>query len=226
MSCASVTPYAVLSLNLLLLFSIFMHHWVVAVLLSSAIKLYLIPYGKSPSPPANHSFLPFFFVISYSIKSIHPHSSFYQSNTRSLPAPHPFRLPCLSLISPTSFIHHTSFLYISCTNQLLSPAPSFFPSIILELSLILLRSLHSSITSGCSVLHPGSLFRVITCLVNTFTDSNVSDARWTHVCSYPKQSPHMHIKTIGKVQLWYAGAYKLSTRRNSEEKRAISQLDD
>lgn len=143
-------------------------------------------------------------------------------HTQFASPPHPFRLPCLSLISPTSFIHHTSppsFLYISCTNQLLSPAPSFFPSIILELSLILLRSLHSSITSGCSVLHPGSLFRVITCSVNAFTDSNVSDARWTHVCSYPKQSPHMHIKTICKVQLWYAGASKLSTCRNSEEKK-------
>lgn len=82
-----------------------------------------------------------------------------------------------------------------------------------------LPSLRASISSSCNVLHPGSLFRVIACLVNTFMDSTVSDTRWKHAYLLPMQSaqintPSMSIKTIGNVWLLHAGKHKFSTCKN------------
>lgn len=102
-----------------------------------------------------------------------------------LPLLYLFRSPCLPPITLSSVIHHTPFsLSVLCIgfppqNQLLSllhfqsSTPPSFPHTISEL---LSSLLSASISSGRGVLHPGSLFRLITCLVNTFIDSTVSDA--------------------------------------------------
>lgn len=84
-----------------------------------------------------------------------------------LPFIHPFRSPCFPLISLASFIHHApSFL----SAHFFPKSASFStPNLSLSLPSLLLSS-----GPGCGVLHPGSVFRVITRLVNSFMDSTLS----------------------------------------------------
>lgn len=148
---------------------------------SSATDLHLIPWSfilrlnhsTHSSPPAhfyifsliNHqehsyplppsSILPFL-SISHKRAVCHPSVPFPLSVSHSSRLIHPF---------PPLHLH------ISPQNQLIPPLhPSFLPSTLSPLSPRFLPS----VGPGFGVLHPGSVFRVITRLVNSFMDSTLS----------------------------------------------------
>lgn len=149
--------------------------------LSSATDLHLIPWSfilrlshsTHSSPPAhfsifsliNHqehsyplppsSILPFL-SISHKRAVCHPSVPFPLSVSHSSRLIHPFPPLHLHISPQISWFHHSIPLSF---HQLWAPlSPHFLPSV----------------GPGFGVLHPGSVFRVITRLVNSFMDSTLS----------------------------------------------------
>ncbi len=94
----------------------------------------------------------------------------------SIPLDHPAFPSSVSPLFPSLSLH------LNISPQISSFRSSIPLSVIItERSLPLLFSLAPSISPGCGVLHPGSVFRVITCLVNSFMDSTLSVTHTGHM---------------------------------------------
>lgn len=122
-----------------------------------------------------------------------------------MPFPNPF-------LSPLPFCHQSRLLYLStfllpfslfiCTFLPKSAAfitqPLFLPTSLL--SLPFLFSLFPSISPGCGVLHPGSVFRVITRLVNSFMDSTLSVTHYGQINARLQcnQLTYAHLTSMNK----------------------------
>lgn len=144
-------------------------------------------------------FLASFSLINFSTINIHipflPFSHFHLS-VKNMPYAIPPSLKITlppSLISLASFVHHTSSSLVSSAHCSQMSRSSFtIPLSCHHLWTHALPSPHASISSSYNVLHPGSLFIVTACLVNTFMDSTVSDTRRKHAYSLPMQSAWIH----------------------------------
>lgn len=146
-----------------------------AVMHSSSLQTPQTPYQSATLSKAFISSSSFFSSCLLVVKSAF--------SSLSIPSDHPHQPPRLFIHQAAYFL--SSFAHFS-QNQLpsspLHPFPSHHPLPLFPFS--------SPSFSGCGVLQPGSVLRVITRLVNSFMDSTPSV---THTaCFLSMDSAHMH----------------------------------
>lgn len=197
--------------------------WACHLLETLISELHPFPINDTPPPPPSppyflNFFQPFHQKHSYPLSlppSFLPSFFIYWSKTYCVPLLYPFTSPCLCLIHLSFFIHHAPSHFSLSVSPSQLPSPhhlSFFHHLLLT-SLLLF-----SISPGCGVLHPGSVFRVITRLVNSFMASTLSV---THAGHMPARSGCIqltHLYTVRRCALFL----RMQVNTKSTRKLAIS----